>query len=136
VAPFQEIKNQKTHTIPQEKKIHAIHEKQGSNEDMNTQKVTNNSSQNVFPRTKSQVFPILGKGYTRIIAVGGCNEVGKNLTVIQYAEEFFIIGGGIGFPEDTDFGAKYSIPDITPLFAIKKKIVGIIVMNGHLGQIG
>lgn len=64
------------------------------------------------------------------MAIGGYNEIGKNMTAVQYADEIILIGGGVSFPEYPSLGAKYSLPDITPLIPLKRKIVGIIVTSG------
>ena len=40
------------------------------------------------------------KGKIRIIPLGGLNEVGKNLTVIEYNDDIMIVDCGLGFPDD------------------------------------
>ncbi|MDD2566255.1 MAG: ribonuclease J [Candidatus Gracilibacteria bacterium] len=90
----------------------------------------------IFPNLKPQTLPPLEKGHTRIITVGGHNEVGKNLSVMQYNGEIILIDGGLQFPESTMLGAKYCLPDISFLIPLKDKIKGIVITHGHLDHIG
>lgn len=90
----------------------------------------------VFPRSKPQSFPVLLKGQTRLVAIGGQNESGKNMIMCQYGDEALLLGGGIQLPKSGMLGAKYSLPDISLLFSLKKKISGIVITSGHIDHIG
>lgn len=93
-------------------------------------------SPSIFPGAKPQFLPALPKGQTRMVAIGGQNEVGKNMSMYQYGDEVILIDGGIRFPENDMPGAKYSLPDITALFPMKQKIRAIIITSGHQSHIG
>ncbi|MCL2152907.1 MAG: ribonuclease J [Oscillospiraceae bacterium] len=72
----------------------------------------------------------------KIIALGGLNEVGKNLTVYEYGADILIVDCGLGFPDDDMYGVDIVIPDITYLVKNKNRIRGIVLTHGHEDHIG
>ncbi|MBU1445780.1 ribonuclease J [Patescibacteria group bacterium] len=76
------------------------------------------------------------KGKVRIIPLGGLDEVGKNMMVIEYENDIIIIDMGFQFPEEDMFGVDYVIPDISYLEKKKKNIKAVILTHGHLDHIG
>ncbi len=81
-------------------------------------------------------MPKKEKGKLRIIPLGGLNEIGKNLTVIEYANDIIIVDCGLGFPDEDMPGIDLVIPDISYLEANKEKIRGIVLTHGHEDHIG
>jgi len=73
----------------------------------------------------------------RIIPIGGVNEVGMNMTVLEYDDEMIVIDTGMGFGGGEKFpGVDYVIPDTSYIEQNRHKLKGIIYTHGHLDHIG
>jgi ribonuclease J len=75
-------------------------------------------------------------GSLRIMALGGLEEVGRNMMVVEYENDIILIDMGIQFPEENMPGIDYIIPDISYLEDKKDNIRGVIITHGHLDHIG
>lgn len=72
----------------------------------------------------------------KIIPLGGLNEIGKNLTVIECANDIIILDSGIAFPDSEMPGIDLVIPDYNYLEKNAEKIRGIVITHGHEDHIG
>ena len=72
----------------------------------------------------------------RVIPIGGLNEIGKNMTLLECKKQIMIIDCGLSFPDDEMYGIDIVIPDFSYLLANKERIVGMVITHGHEDHIG
>ncbi|MFA6389697.1 MAG: ribonuclease J, partial [Patescibacteria group bacterium] len=72
----------------------------------------------------------------KIIVLGGLEEVGRNMTLIEYDKEIIIIDMGLQFPEEDMPGIDYIIPNTAYLEDKLDWIKGVIITHGHMDHIG
>ena len=86
--------------------------------------------------TRQNKISVPQKNNLRIIPLGGCEEVGRNMTVFEYGQDIVILDMGLQFPEEDMPGIDYIIPNIEYLKGKEKNIRGVIFSHGHLDHIG
>ncbi len=72
----------------------------------------------------------------KMFALGGLNETGKNMYVVEVDEDIFIFEAGLKYSEDNSLGVDYIIPNYDYLKEKKDHIIGIFITHGHDEQIG
>lgn len=86
----------------------------------------------------TQVMPVTDPDIVRIIPLGGVEEVGKNMTAVETADDILIFDAGFQFvsSENDAPGVNYILPNTQYLEENKAKIRGLIITHGHLDHIG
>ena len=72
----------------------------------------------------------------KIIPLGGLDEIGKNITVLEYGKDMIVVDCGVGFPDEDMYGVDLVIPDFTYLVQNQKKLRGMFITHGHEDHIG
>lgn len=87
-------------------------------------------------RQASSNIPPVKPGDIRVIPLGGVEEIGKNMTVIETSDDIVIIDMGFQFREEDTPGVDYILPNIKYLEERKEKIRAVFITHGHLDHIG
>lgn len=72
----------------------------------------------------------------KIFALGGLNEVGKNMYVVEVGKDIFIFDAGLKYADEQLLGIDYILPNYDYLKENKNRIKGIFITHGHDGQMG
>src|SRR5699024_12413385 len=89
-----------------------------------------------YPHPELGPPPQLPDGGLRTIALGGLGEIGRNMTVFEFAGKLLIVDCGVLFPEEHQPGVDLILPDFEPIKDRLDDIVGVVLTHGHEDHIG
>jgi len=97
---------------------------------------TKKTSPNQTSRTSYKTKRYSPEYKLKVMVLGGLEEVGRNMTLLEYGRDIIIIDMGLQFPEEDMPGIDYIIPNITYLKGKEKNIKGVIITHAHYDHIG
>ena len=90
----------------------------------------------LVPKSESKKQKRSNKPFLRVIPLGGMQEIGKNMTLLEYGNDIIIIDVGMAFPEENMPGVDAVIQDYTYAIQNKTRVRGIFLTHGHEDHIG
>ncbi|MBI5126563.1 MAG: ribonuclease J [Candidatus Taylorbacteria bacterium] len=97
---------------------------------------TSSPDDNQHNRKQEDTIPALAPDAIRIIPLGGVEEIGKNMTAIEYKNDIVVIDIGFQFKDENTPGIDYILPNTKYLEERKEKVRAVIITHGHLDHIG
>jgi predicted metal-dependent RNase len=85
---------------------------------------------------REHVIPPLEAGNIRIIPLGGVEEIGKNMTAIEYGDSIIVVDAGIQFKTEETPGIDFMLPNTKYLEQRKGKVKALVITHGHLDHVG
>lgn len=90
-----------------------------------------------FIKRKPEITsPVSGRAKLKLAVMGGVEEVGRNMTLIEYGGDIILIDCGLQFPEEDQPGIDYIIPNVAYLKGKERNVKGIIITHAHYDHIG
>ncbi len=87
-------------------------------------------------KKEDDIVPPLDNDTIRILTLGGVEEVGKNMTAIEFRNDIIIVDMGFQFKEESTPGIDYILPNTKYLEERKSKIRAVVITHGHLDHTG
>ena len=90
----------------------------------------------IRPKKPHDIIPPLAENSIRIVPLGGVEEVGRNMTVVEFGEDIIVIDAGIQFTDTETPGVDYILANTKYLEERKSRIRALVITHGHLDHIG
>ncbi|MFZ2049034.1 MAG: ribonuclease J [Minisyncoccia bacterium] len=90
----------------------------------------------IQPKKPADIIPPLAEGVIRIVPLGGVEEVGRNMTAIEYGGDIIVVDCGIQFTDAETPGVDYILANTKYLEDRVSKIRALVITHGHLDHIG
>ena len=90
----------------------------------------------IAPKKPDDIIPPLEDGVIRIVPLGGVEEVGRNMTAIEFRGDIIVVDAGIQFTDAETPGVDYILANTKYLEDRKDKIRAMVITHGHLDHIG
>jgi ribonuclease J len=136
--PYSHGTNNKEHEVSGERKKQKSstyqYSKFGKGQNRNKSHFSGNKNQ--YNNQNENKIPPLEEGRIRIVPLGGVEEIGKNMTVVEIGDDIIVIDAGMHFSNEETPGVDYVIPNTTYLEERKDKIRALFITHGHLDHIG
>jgi ribonuclease J len=87
-------------------------------------------------RGENDVVPALAADSIRIVPLGGVEEIGRNMTAVEFGNDIIIIDIGFQFKDENTPGIDYILPNTKYIEERREKIRAVLVTHGHLDHIG
>lgn len=87
-------------------------------------------------RREGDVIPPLAADAIRIIPLGGVEEVGRNMTAIEFGNDIIVVDIGVQFKSENTPGVDFILPNTRYLEERQDRIRAVLITHGHLDHIG